>query len=200
MTIKRVIAGARGLACGLVVWLALGGIAWANDVKPVDPQPAADELKPGLAVRYYYEFFRHIRELVEWEGFRDGNPGEPLLELDSHVGEDKVLGSDRDDGVGARITGLIHLENPGTYKFAFESNDGVRLEIGDRMIVEDPDVHSDRYSEIGTLDVSEPGWYPLTIRYFERKSTSTLRFFWLQPGEEGSMALVPPEVLAHLPE
>jgi hypothetical protein len=97
----------------------------------------------------------------------------------------------------ARITGLIHLEAPGLYSFAFESNDGVRLEIDGERIVEDPDVHSDRFSDIGAMEVTEPGWYPLTIRYFERKSTSTLRFFWQPPGTEGSMSLVPAEALAH---
>ena len=192
----------------LVGWLGaallvatLGAMeARAEAIKRADPQPAAGELKPGLAVTYYGNFFRHIRELVEWEEYKDGKPGEPLLRINSRVGLGKVLTSSADDGVGARITGYIRLDTPGKYSFAFESNDGVRLEIDGRMVVEDPDVHADRFSDLGSVQVETPGWYPITIRYFERKNTSTLVFHWLPPGAEGTMPVVPAEVLAHKPE
>lgn len=179
------------------VLLAGGGLlAWAQGGQ-AQISAAEAELKPGLAVCYRYEFVRHINEFVDWEKYRKCKPGEPLAVLDSRVGNDKVLTSQSDDGVMANITGFIHLDKAGTYKFAFESNDGVRLKIDGELIVEDPDVHSDRYSEVGTMEVAEPGWYPLALDYFERKGTSTLRFFWRPPGAEGDMTLVPAEALAH---
>lgn len=170
-------------------------LAAAQDAGPVEADPA--ELKPGLSVCYMYELVRHIDEMVELEAKETCTPGEPLAELNSSVGLKNVLTSTGRDGVLARITGLIHLDQPGTYAFAFESNDGVRLEIADRRILEDPDVHADQWSDIGTFEVGEPGWYPLTIRYFERKNTSTIRFYWQPPGTEGTMPLVPAEALAH---
>ncbi len=183
-----------------VLFVTLGtAAAQAASISPADPQPAPEELKPGLAVVYYGHYFRHIRELVEWEEYRDGTPGEPILELKSRVGQGKVLTSNSDDGVGAKMTGYILLDTPGKYSFAFESNDGVRLEIDGQMVVEDPDVHADRFSDIGSVEVETPGWYPITIRYFERKNTSTLMFHWLTPGTEGRMPLVPGKVLAHRP-
>ena len=129
-----------------------------------------------------------------------GNAGAPvrLEKLDYRVGSGTVLTSRSKDGVMARITGFIHLDKPGFYSFSFESNDGVRLEIDGQLIVEDPNVHTDRFSDIGGIEVTEPGWHPLTILYFERRNTSTLRFFWQPPGTEGSMALVPAEALAHV--
>ena len=175
------------------------GPAAAQTVKPLSPQPAADQLQPGLEVCYIYEFVRHIKEMIEWEAHKDCKPGEPLKKLNWRVGKDKVLTSEGDDGVMAKISGLIYLEQTGFYAFAFESNDGVRLEIDGQMVVEDPDVHADRFSDIGGVEVTEPGWHPLLIRYFERKNTSTLRFFWQPPGTEGTMPLVPAEVLAHVP-
>jgi hypothetical protein len=183
----------------LVTALGAGG-AEAQYVKPADPQPTADQLRPGLAVVYYSNFFRHIRELVEWEDYKEGKPGEPITQLNYRVGQGDVLTSGMDDGVGAKMTGYILLDTPGAYSFAFESNDGVRLEIDGQIVVDDPDVHGDRFSDIGAVIVEEPGWHPITIRYFERKSTSTLMFHWLPPGAEGTMPLVPPEVLAHRPE
>lgn len=178
------------------------GLAEARSatVKPAEPQPATEALQPGLAVVYYSNFFRHIRELVEWEEYKDGQPGEPILQVKSRAGLGKVLTSSADDGVGAKMTGYILLDTPGRYSFAFESNDGVRLEIDGQMVVEDPDVHADRFSDLGSVQVETPGWYPITIRYFERKNTSTLMFHWLPPGTEGTMPLVPGEVLAHKPE
>ena len=185
-----------GLIRVLVLGVAVGwGLVAGARAQTADPAIA---LEAGLAVCYIYEFVRQIDEMVEWEGHRPCKPGEPLAMLDSRAGEGKVLTSASADGVMARITGLIHLESPGFYSFAFESNDGVRLEIDGERIVEDPDVHADRYSDIGAMEVTEPGWYPLTIRYFERKSTSTLRFYWQPPGTEGSMSLVPAEALAHV--
>ncbi len=189
----------------LVVWLgaALAGASFgmagarAASVSPADPQPADQELKPGLAVVYYGHFFRHIDEIVEWEKYKDGTPGEPILQVKSRVGLGKVLTSNSDDGVGAKMTGYIRLGTPGKYSFAFESNDGVRLEIDGQMVVEDPNVHADRFSDLGSVQIETPGWYPITIRYFERKNTSTLMFHWLPPGTEGSMPLVPGDVLAH---
>ena len=117
--------------------------------------------------------------------------------MDSSVGDGKVLTSVANDGVMAKITGYIHLDKTGSYGFAFESNDGVRLKIDGKLIVEDPDVHGDRMSELGRMEVTKPGWYPLTIYYFERKGGSTLRFFWKPPGAEASLPLVPASALAH---
>lgn len=185
------------LAAALLL-AAAGQPAAAQAVKPLSPQPADAQLSPGLAVCYIYGFIRHIREMVEWEGHKDCKAGKPLKRLNSRAGKDLVLTSDNDDGVMALITGLIHFEKTGSYAFAFESNDGVRLEIDGHMVVEDPDVHGDRFSDIGTIDVGEPGWYPLTVRYFERKNTSTLRFYWQPPGHDGTMPLVPKQALAHI--
>ena len=189
----------RLAAIGMALVLAPAGAA-AQMLDPAEPQPDPAQLQPGLAVCYMYDLVRHIDQMVYWEESNPCEPGPPLLQLDYGTGEGKVLTSNGNDGVMARITGMIHLEEPGFYTFGFQSNDGVRLEIGDYMVLEDPGVHSDQFSDLGMIMANAPGWYPLTIRYFERKSTSTLRFYWLPPGgEPGTLPLVPAEVLAHLP-
>ncbi|GGO85565.1 hypothetical protein GCM10011348_34400 [Marinobacterium nitratireducens] len=153
--------------------------------------------EPGLEVCYIGGFIRHIDEMVRQEDRKQCEPGPVLPQLDYSTGTGNVLTSQDHDGVMARISGFIHLEQAGSYTFAFESNDGVRLEIDGAMILEDPDVHSDQFSDYGYLEVTEPGWYPLLIRYFERKNTSTLKFHWQPPGTEGTMPLVPAVALAH---
>ncbi|MEO8546664.1 MAG: PA14 domain-containing protein, partial [Burkholderiaceae bacterium] len=153
--------------------------------------------KPGLAVCYMYKFIRHVDEIAEWGKTLKCEPGASLPMLDYYGGDGIVLTSKADDGVLARITGFIHLDKVGVYKFAFESNDGVRLKIDGKQIVEDPGVHDDRFSDLGTMEVAKPGWYPLSIDFFERKSTWTLRFLWRLPGTEGTLTPVPAEVLAY---
>lgn len=155
------------------------------------------ERKPGLATCYMYQFVRHIDEFDGWDFDENCEPGPPLAMVDSVAGAGKVLTSKSDDAVMAKISGYIHLDTVGSYAFTFESNDGVRLEIDGELVVQDPDVHGDRFSDIGRVEVKTPGWRPLTIYYFERKNTSTLRFFWKPPGVEGAFPLVPSTVLAH---
>lgn len=184
-------------AISAFVLSAVGGlVAWAPGSQAEAVTSDAD-LKPGLEVCYIYEFVRHVDQFAEWEKHRKCEPGEPLEMLNWRVGEDNVLTSSSDNGVMAKIKGYIHLDQPGRYAFSFESNDGVRLEIDGEHILEDPDVHSDQYSPIGHFEAAEAGWYPLAIDYFERKGTSTLRFFWGPPGTEGTLPLVPAEALAH---
>lgn len=161
------------------------------------PTTATAERKPGLAVCYMYKFIRHVDEIAEWAKSLQCESGAPLAMLDFDGGNGKVLTSHSDDGVMARITGFIHLDKVGAYKFAFESNDGVRLKIDGKLIVEDPGVHDDQFSDLATMDVARPGWYPLSIDFFERKSTWTLRFVWRPPGVEGDPAPVPAAALAH---
>ena len=155
------------------------------------------ERKPGLAVCYMYKQIRHVDEIAEWGKSLQCEPGAPLASLDFYGGDGKVLTSKSDDGVMAKITGFIHLDKAGAYKFAFESNDGVRLKIDGKQIVEDPGVHDDRFSDVGTMQVATPGWYPLSVDFFERRFSWTLRLLWKLPGVEGNFDPVPAEVLAH---
>jgi hypothetical protein len=192
----------RAARFGLALLAAIlaPGLAWAQGMpKAVDPQPAEDQLQAGLSVKYYYDFYRHIDELEKKVAKGKGKVGPPIMALDSNVGARKVLTSKRDDGVGAHIQGLIHLDKPGIYTFMAQSNDGLRVEIGGEKILEDPDVHKDRFSEPGGFMIDQAGWYPISVLYFERKSTSTLELYWRPPGDEGdSMHLVPGKAFAHV--
>ncbi len=174
-----------------------GGLAaWAPDIQ-AQVSTVNAERKPGLAVCYMYKLIRHVDEIAEWEKHLKCEPGAPLAMLDFQGGSGKVLTSKMDDGVMARITGFIHLDKAGAYKFAFESNDGVRLKIEGKMIVQDPGVHDDQFSDLGSMEVTKPGWYPLAIDFFERRITWTLRLLWRPPGVEGDLSPVPAEALAY---
>ena len=194
-TVSRRIAASLVVAGGL-----LSAPALAEDIvglSPATPQPAADTLRPGLAVTYYHGVFNDTREIPEWARSKPGYPGEPIKMLDWWVGEGEVLTSGRINEVGAHIVGLIHLSKAGSYTFSMHSNDGVDLKIGGKQVIKDSSVHPDRYSDLAVVKIVEPGWYPLDLLYFEKRLTSTLELFWLQPGESGQLNHVPAEAFAH---
>jgi hypothetical protein len=170
-----------------------------TDLKPVSPQPTAAEISPGLAVQYYGAKFDHLRELDDWMGYKDGTPGTPIPMLNYQVGEGNVLTATSNDFVGANIQGLLKMEKPGRYTFLVHSNDGVYLAIGDKLIYEHPTVHGDTFSDELVLEISEPGWYPIHIKYFEKKNTSTLELYWETP-DGGDMDYVPADAFAHMKE
>jgi hypothetical protein len=172
--------------------LALAVPASGAGIKPLSPQPKAEALNDGLAVSYYFAIYNSIEELTSWMDHKKGKPGEPIPTLNYKVGQGKVLTSDSSNFVGAHITGLINLAKAGTYAFEVTSNDGVRLTLGGKMIFEDPEVHADWTSEPIVVPVTEPGWYPIDVLYFEKKNTSTLIVKWKPPGAAG-FEVVPAE-------
>ena len=170
--------------------------------RPASPQPDAGSLEAGLAVEYYYNArTRHVSDVVYRVQGGPGEPGDPLPKLDYRTGEENVLTSRERNFVMAHIEGLIHLEEPGVYTFSVLSNDGVSISVGGTRILLDPDVHFDRWAEPVKFKVDRPGWFPIEVFYFERKSTSTLRLVWRTPGmpADADLVVVPPEAFAHLP-
>ena len=185
------------IASALLLSSVLAGAAFAQT--PATPQPDPATLKPGLEVGFYMGMFRNVEDFADWTNGK-GKPGAPIPQINWKVGKGNVLDSGYDDGVGVRIEGFINLATAGEYKFAFNSNDGFILLVGGTEVVRDGDVHADRMSDIGTINIATPGWYPIKVIYFERKNTSPLQMFWRPAGAaaEGSMPVVPPEVLAHV--
>ena len=165
-----------------------------SDLKPVSPQPPADAVAPGLAVNYVFVKAQHVDD-IESDG--PGDPGEVLPQLNYQSGPGNVLTSDRSDGVGALIKGLINFPEAGRWLLVAQSNDGVRVRLGGTVVIEDPDVHSDQYSENAEINVAEAGWYEIAVTYFERKSTSTLKLLWQPPGKT-EFEVVPSEAFVHL--
>lgn len=194
------IARAAAISAAIVLTASIATqTAAAGEVDPASPQPKASQLKPGLAVFYSFNFVRAIKWMLYYTRDKKGEPGAPLPQLNYKTGIGNVLSSDRADGVMATIEGYIKLAKPGPYIFKANLNDGLRVTIGGKRILNDPkwDVLGDRMTPPVTVQIKKPGWYKLKVLYFERKGTSTLQLFWQPPGA-GSASIVPAEVFAHL--
>ena len=197
---------ALALGLGLAVAALLAAMPTAHaggtisGLAPAKPQPKPAALKPGLAVTYYYGMVRHIDELATIAKYSKGSVGPPIPQLNYKVGQGNVLTSKFNNGVGAFIEGLINFAQAGTYVLKMQSNDGVKLEIGGKLIHMDPGVHVDTFSDPIPVKIDEAGWYPLSLIYFERKNTSTLELYWSKAGGAEAADFVPANAFAHLPK
>jgi len=75
--------------------------------------------------------------------------------------------------------GFINVPDNGIYTFYTNSDDGSDLFIGDNMIVDNDGSHGaqERSGEIGL----EAGLHPITIRYFQGRSSSFFEYSWQGP-------------------
>jgi hypothetical protein len=179
----------------LLLWSGCSTPNGTDNLTPVTPQPDSASMKPGLAVRYVSAKVRHVDAI---EAISGGTVGRPLPQLNYHSGTGSVLTSIYADFVGAKIRGFINFEQPGHWLMTAESNDGVRVRLNDQVIIEDPDVHADRFSNTAELNIAAAGWYKLEITYFERKSTSTLKLYWQRP-DSSEFEIVPAAAFGYLP-
>lgn len=163
---------------------------------PATPQPAASDLREGLAVDYYYGTFNHIRDLEGFMDYKPGKAGTPIRTLSHDMDAGTVLTSEAADFVGAHITGYLRLDATGTYRFQITNNDGVRVHLGGARIHDDPGTGPARTSDPIPVEVTEPGWYALEIWYFEKRGTAVLEIVWSPPGE-GAMTNLPVDAMKH---
>lgn len=159
---------------------------------------APQSLSPGLAVIYLDKFYRKIDQMPDVSRAKTmGKQGRPILQLNHKAGKQGlVFNSGKKKGVGMILTGYLHLNTVGEYSFQALSNDGIECTLDGKQIFKDPDVHKDRLTSVGIADVRKGGWYPIAIRYFQRKGTSALKLYW-QPAGDSNFSLIPPEIFAH---
>ncbi len=165
---------------------------------PLCSESTIEGLEPGLAVRYFKGYFRHVMEMPHGIAAQmSGWPGNPILILNHRFGKGEVFDSGSSQGVGMEMTGLIHFSGPGLYIFKAKSNDGVRITINDEVIVSDEEFHSDRYSQPGTFEVKKSCLYPMVVSYFQRKGTAMLELYWKTP-DASTFSIVPAEAYANI--
>jgi len=160
---------------------------------PAQPQPDAGKLQPGLATGYYFANYKDVGEFKPMAR----HTGAPVMQLNFPAGSHgNVLTTQSPEGVAADIKGFIKLDRPGPWKFRMLSNDGVRVTLGGKQIIDDPSVHADHMADSPMIDVKEPGWYELRVMYFQRKGSWALTLYWQPPG--GADDIVPGEAFAHI--
>jgi len=186
----------RRSSASLTVAVAIALALIAGSAESASPvAPASEAFASGLKVKYWARQFDRLREFDEWMDYKKGKEGPDLPALNYSDTNGTVLSSTLKDKVAALIEGAIKLAEPGTYRFKVRSNDGVMVSIGGAALLKDDEPHKTRFSDEASLTVTEPGWYALEVRYFEKKGSAALELHWAPPA--GGFALVPAEAFGH---
>lgn len=92
----------------------------------------------------------------------------------------------------AAWTGYVNVERPGVHVFRVGSDDGARLEVDNRVLLDGDGLHS--YTELdGELEL-DAGLHLIRLTYFENRGDAACRLLWAPPGAS-AFEVVPRRVL-----
>ena len=80
---------------------------------------------------------------------------------------------DRNDNFGFKFTGFFKAPEDGRYSFMTSSDDGSRLYIGSKMIVDNDGLHG-AVDKTGQIDLAA-GMHPITVTFFEKGGGEELK-------------------------
>lgn len=158
----------------------------SKTVTKVRPRPAEElgEVAPGLSFAYYEGKWERPPDFDSLQPVAKG--GAPMLDISERR---------RDDFFGFRFNGYIKVPSSGVYTFFARSDDGLRLWIGDKLVIDDYGLHPAREVQ-GSIALA-PGLHPIKADYFEWDGNERLTVSYEGPGIEKRP--VPAEVLFHKP-
>ena len=166
------------------------------------PQPAImtatkQQTDPGLSVVYAACKIRHIDKMPgrKWMAEK-GVPGEPIRIIAHKFGSGEVFDSGKRRLVCVQMQGYLNFEETGHYRIKANSNDGIRVFLDNKMILNDPDGHSDRFTSTAEIEITQAGRYLILVRYFQRKGTATLEMYWKTPGAD-RFDIIPATAYSH---
>src|SRR6266571_9136401 len=151
---------------------------------------AAEKQEPGLLGEYYalddsLEDFPSIRA--------DKKP--TLTRVDKTINVDSTTeawpGTQLLDHFYIRWTGQLRVPKEGTYTFFLESDDGSRLFIDGKQVVDNGGLHA-MEEKSGQVDL-KAGDHALKLEYFENEVDAGCKFSWQPPGKDKE--IVPASVL-----
>jgi cytochrome c len=154
-----------------------------------DPAIKAEELLPGLFLRIY----QYDRPLISLKNIPFS--GKPAYE--GHLPNVHVPTSDfkgLEDNFAFRYQGYINIPKDNNYVFRLTSDDGSRLFIGDRLVVDYDGLHGagDKDGEIAL----SAGIHPIRVEYFQGLGGKYLSLKW-KSFDDKEFTIIPKESFMH---
>jgi len=154
-----------------------GAVTVSDDVTiTVNPAPG-----PGLIGRYYNDpgTGAHFATLV-------------LTRVDPTVyfswGTTSPAGAVTVDNFSVRWTGSIQAPVTGTFQFTTLSDDGVRLWINGKLLIDNWTDHPATTNTSAGITLTAGVKYPITLEYYEKAGAAIMRLQWSYPGQ-GAQAI-----------
>ncbi len=154
----------------------------------------AAELNPGLVGAYYRVGDATMFPTVD-------ALGKPVLvrverQIDfSDEGEGEFHGTRLVENFYARWIGVLTVTKAGTYGFATTSDDGSRLTIGSKVVVENGGVHP-MVKKTGTIELAA-GEHPIVLEFLQGGGGAGCILAWQPPG--AGEVVVPASAFGHKP-
>lgn len=116
-------------------------------------------------------------------------PNIPASKTPKHAGIlpnfDNLSGGDfkeLEDNFALIATGHLKIEKEGTYTFHIWSDDGSKLYINDKQVIDNDGQHGAEFGEV-SIEMKK-GYYPFKLEYFQGGGGKFLSFNWKKPGDE----------------
>ncbi|MFT5129344.1 MAG: hypothetical protein ACI8W8_002966, partial [Rhodothermales bacterium] len=150
--------------------------------------------EPGL-IGEYFKIGGH--DLTD-DTFPEGKPF--FVKVDKQVkfakSRSAFNGSKLVDNFLVRWTGSVHAESAGNYGFSIESDDGSRLYIDDKLVVDNWGLHA-MEKKSATVELTA-GAHTIRVHFWEASSDAGCILRWTPPGK--SETAVPASALSHSSE
>jgi fibro-slime domain-containing protein len=168
----------------------------ATVVKPVVEKAAtaavAAVLKPGLLAEYY----DLAEEVSDFPVIAAGTkPAVSRVDATINIedSEDEVPGTTLSEHFYIRWTGVVRVPKDGTYTFTINSDDGSRVFIDDKEVIDHGGVHAmEEKSEDVTLTAGD---HKIKVEFFENEGGAGCILMWSAAGVD--QVVVPATALFH---
>lgn len=145
---------------------------------------------PGLTLRVY-QIDGGVSAIPELKADEAPNVLKTISALDVESGAFGVA-----DNFVSRVDGFLKIDAPGEYAFQLISDDGSRLSIHGRVVIDHDGPHGPTPKE-GAANLT-PGEHALRVDHFEGAGGEELRVLWKPPGE-ARFSPIPAARLSHAP-
>lgn len=153
-------------------------------VGPLESEPLHLEVVGFGALARYYDLEGELDRIPDLDAL---TPTLSRVDATIDFGEDAAFMLPFEDTFAVRWRALFTAEREGLYRFIVGSDDGNRLSVAGRRVLDDSGLHGyqEREVEVWLL----PGTVPLELEYFENHGSAAARLFYVPPG--GQRAVIP---------
>ena len=141
---------------------------------------AADDVKPGLMAEYF-EFDTGIGDFPVIAA--DKKP--TIRRVDKQINVDNCdsnfNNTNLDKNFYVRWTGSVKIDKEGKYKFFTESDDGSRMYIDGKLLVNNGGTHG--MNKVAAEIDLKPGQHEIKIEFFQGDGGMGCKVTWQQPGK-----------------
>ena len=104
-------------------------------------------------------------------------------QMNFNWGEAKPYPDLNNDEVSVRWTGQVQPRFSGAYTFHTQANDGVRLWVNGRLLINDWTTHSTAAERSGTITLVARQKYDIKLEYFDFKGPASVVLLWSSPSQ-----------------